>query len=67
MSYLFSSIKKVRISYGLVDIILAPLGPAWGHLRGYVGPSWGYVGPVGPSWGYVGPASAPFGAYVGPC
>ena len=42
--------------------MLAPLGPAWGHVRGYVGhvgPSCGFVGTswghVGPSWGSVGP------------
>jgi len=34
LSYLFSSIKKVRISYGLVDIILAPLGPQLGAILG---------------------------------
>ena len=27
---------------------------AWGHLRGYVGPSSSYVVPSWPSWGYVG-------------
>ena len=60
--------------------MLAPLGPAWGHLRGYVVPSasyvglsWGYVGPswgyVGPSWGYVaqlGAMWARLAAHVGP-
>jgi len=42
--------------------MLDPLGPTWGHLRGYVGPSWGYVGP---SWGCVGPACGPSWAIWG--
>ena len=36
--------RRIGARLAQLAAMLAPHGPAWGHLRGYVGPSSSYVG-----------------------